>query len=289
MTKTPFRRKLLNLSRKIKALVFKCWVSVLSFAAKRGLIVEHKLHDVIYKPDSFDVVPCPNIRTDRMVFNVSRAERVVTFIDEHWFNTKKGKRILTLSDHKHTQDTIEYRAELEEFFCHFSPTLKKWVSRKAPVVHLMDLTKVSVFEDIGKTSQFQAKTHHCDFSKCRFAFNMNTNAFRTPTEVISESYNELKRQLEEKVPEINEMLTGVKNDAQYMSPSGQPLAENMICSKCGLPVFMSSKGRYLFECMHHGEIEYQNGIVRVSKEEYEDRLKCASEDFDRFCPQDSYL
>ncbi|NCB03592.1 MAG: hypothetical protein EOM67_15785, partial [Spirochaetia bacterium] len=95
MTKTPFRRKLLNLSRTIKAYALRCWVSVLSFAAKIGLVIEHSVNDVKYQPD-FKVTVCPDIKTDRMLFKVSRAGRTVTFTNEHWFSTKKGKRILTL-------------------------------------------------------------------------------------------------------------------------------------------------------------------------------------------------
>lgn len=238
----------------------------------------------------------PDFTSDRFIFSVSYILRKFEFVYEYWFETKKGKRIFIVEDTRHVEERVSYRAELKAFLAHFSPRQRMWVYSTSPVVQVFD--SKGYFQDLSKgiVSQFKVNTHQCDFSQCRYAFEFSyapeMNKLGRPYEVISESYRVFGNQLTSKIPEINKILTGADYDGEMMSPKKMPLCENILCSKCGLPVFASSEDKYKFECLKHGELEVFN-VRRVDPFNYEGVLENTLEILEDLiaesCPQDSNL
>lgn len=264
--------------------------------AKCHLVVEHR-KSCSQVRDINSPTPIHDIMTDRFVFEVTYINREIEIVDEHWFATKKGKKLYVVRDHHHKSGKISYRANLTSFYAHFSPKLKRWVHHHAPIVHLEDDRLLSDLRDIGDDpispiKNEQVKTHRCDFSQCRFAFEFSyelDNAGRMPSEVIHESYKVLKNGLTSKIPEINKILTGADCDGEMLSPKKMPMSENLLCKLCGLPVFASARNKYQFECLKHGELCYSQ-VERVDPVRYK---KVLEYNFDylesliqKSCPQD---
>ena len=238
----------------------------------------------------------PNLSTDRFIFSVSYVLIKVERKYEYWFETKKGKRIFTVDENHHVEHRVSYRAYLKAFFAHFSPKQRLWVYRNAPVVDLFEDTKMYPDFSDPNVRQVETKTHHCDFSKCRFAFDFayapDLNPIGMSSEVISQSYRALEVQLTSKVSKINKILTGADYDGEMMSPRNMPLCNNLLCRKCGLPVFASAGDKYQFDCLRHGDIPYDE-VMRVDPIEYQQVLGYTSDILDdlikKSCPQDSNL
>lgn len=260
---------------------------VLKTLSKWGLIVEHKKsYTNIF--DQGNPQTAPDLKSERFVFNVSYLIRKVEFISQYWFETKRGKRIFTMYDNHHVENRISYRAELKSFYAHFSHKHRMWVHREAPRVVIQKTPGICT--SWLEPEMIKYEEHTCDFSKCRFALEVSLahDALRnTAEEVISESYRVLGNSLTSKVPEINKTLTGAENDGNLTSPQNCPLADNLVCRKCGFPVFATPTGSYIYECIHHGEIEYRD-VDRVDPKKYEGILSNCMFELERFCecPQD---
>ena len=229
------------------------------FLSKFNLVVVHKEHHVNFL-DNNAPIPAPDIKSDRYVFSVSYINRKVEYVNEYWFETKKGKIIFWMWDEKFLESHISYRADLQAFFAHFSPRQRMWVYRHSPRVMLqMDNSPNLALYDPYHVEQVFYKEHHCNFEECRYAFEFRypqSHNSETPSEVISESYRAFSNGMPSKVTEINKILTGADYDGELVSPDKTPLSENLLCSKCGLPVFASAKHKYHFLCLEHGELEY---------------------------------
>ena len=260
---------------------------VLHTLAQWGVVVEHK-KDYTNIIDDGQPQTAPDLKSERFVFSVSYIIRKVEFISEYWFETKRGKRVFTVYENHHVDLRVTYRADLKSFLAHFSHKFSKWVHASCPTVVI---PKVSTppFEPVD----FQY--HSCDFSKCRYAFNFNVNPdtihnlVKAPAEeVIAESYRVLGNSLTSKIPEINEILTGVPNDGELTSPRNCPLVDNLVCRICGHPVFAVPDSAYIYECIHHGEIDFLGGTDRVDPKTYKDIYKNCLTELERFCecPQD---
>ena len=256
--------------------ILKCRVHILfrHFVEKSLLKLSEwgfiKCHRKSYSNTTDDGVihSLPNLSTKRFIFSVSYVLLQIERKYEYWFETKKGNRIFTVDESHHVEHRVSYRADLKAFFAHFSPKHRMWVYKNAPIVNFFEDTKVySDFSD-PNVRQVETKTHHCDFSKCRFAFDFayapELNHIGMSSEVISQSYRALEVQLTSKVSEINKVLTGANYDGEMMSPDKTPLCENLLCNKCGLPVFASAKNKYSFLCLKHGELDY-NSLDKVDQ------------------------
>ena len=259
--------------------------------AKWGLIVEHK-RDCTIDLDTTVTPKCaPDIKSERYVFNVSYLIRKVEHIHEYWFETKKGKRLYTRYDDHILESKIEYRAELDAFFAHFSPKLRMWVYRNNPVVHSFYNTPVLDFPPKDSPIDLVLiNTYRCDFSQCRYAFIFIINPVESTVpveEVIEKSYRVLRNGLNERVVEINQILTGAENDGAMTSREGTPLSDNILCRHCGYPVFASKHSRYKFICINHGEIHYED-CMKVDPWKYEKALSNCMEELEYYCecPQD---
>lgn len=259
---------------------------VLHILSKVGLIVEHKKsYTNVF--DQGEPHSAPDIKSERFVFSVSYLIRKVEFVSEYWFETKHGKRIYTVYENHHEENRISYRADLKSFFCHFSHRHRQWVHKESPRIYV----KKEKFLSPTLNDKYGIECYTCDFSKCRYAleFSIAPDALRnTAEEVISKSYKVLGDSLTSKIPEINKMLTGAENDGNLTSPKKCPLADNLVCRKCGFPVFATPTGRYIYECIHHGEIEYRD-VDRVDPKKYEGILTNCMFELERFCecPQDN--
>ena len=241
--------------------------------------------------DNSVVHSLPDLKSNRFVFSVSYILLKVERKYEYWFETKKGKRIFTVDESHHVEHRVSYRADLKAFFAHFSPKQRMWVYRNSPVVEILEVD--SFLELPFFTEPVKVKTHRCDFSQCRFAFDfafapeLSHNGMTS--EVISQSYRALEVQLTSKVLEINKILTGADYDGEMMSPKKMPLSNNLLCQKCGLPVFASAENKYQFECLRHGELDH-SGVMKVDPVEYQQVLGYTSDVLEdlihKSCPQD---
>ena len=258
---------------------------VLKTLSKLGFIVEHK-EDYSRVRDQGGIQKAPDIKSDRFVFSTSYILSEVEFISNYWFETKLGKRILTMYENSHKELRVSYRAELESFFCHFSHKIRTWVHRHSPRVVM------SVNQSFGFDSNGRAKFryHDCDFSQCRYAFEMTLakdSLNNSLEEVLNESHRVFGNSLTSKIPEINKTLTGVENDGNLTSPSNCPLCDNLVCRKCGYPVFATPEGRHTYECIHHGKLEYFD-VDRVDPVRYDSIYNNCLTELEYFCecPQD---
>jgi len=283
-------KRILHLwKNRVKVLFRNLAIKVLTKLSEWGLVYHHKNAWTDCNDDG-KVHSSPDISSDRYTFSVSYILRQFETKREEWFTTNQGKLLLMVEDYHHTDFRIEYRADLKAFLAHFSPRQKMWVYRHSPVVSLhYDFQELSL--DFDKMVTF--KTHHCDFTKCRYAYTFSyapdLDTGKVPLEVLAESQIALKRGLTSKVSEINKILTGADYDGELMSPKKMPLSENILCRKCGFPVFASAENKYHFECLHHGELDYE-WVKRVDPVEYQSVLRNTFDILEsliqKSCPQD---
>lgn len=264
--------------------------SILTQLAKWGLVEEHKKSYNLIKGQT-KPKSAPDIVSQRFVYNVSYVLHKVEFIEEYWFETKKKKkRIHTVYENHHEENRLSCRLELKSFYAHFSHKCRMWVHSNSTSTVTV-LYKDSVPNLFPKDSNLEFKHHTCDFSKCRFAFEMSLSPEQTlediPREVILESFRVLGDRIANKIPEINKTLTGAENDGDLMSPSKCPLADNLVCRECSYPVFSTNSGRHIYECIHHGEVDHTK-IDRIDPKAYEEILSNCLTELEWFCecPQD---
>ena len=295
----------MNLKRNLY--ILKCRAYVLTRHLIEKILLKLSEWDLIYchrvgftnNTDDGKIHPAPDITSDRFIFSVSYVLRKIESKHEYWFETLKGKRIFTVEESYHVEHRISYRANLKAFYAHFSPKQRMWVDYTSPIVQLFE--NKDFFSDLSKDeiTPIKVETHRCDFSKCRYAFDFcyapDLNTHGVPFEVLTESQKALEVQLTSKVSEINKTLTGADYDGEIVSPDKTPLCDNLLCRKCGLPLF-ASKRKYSFWCIKHGELEYPD-VQRVDPVMYANVLDNTMEiledliaHFDTTeCPQDSNL
>lgn len=276
------------------------------------ILLRHLTEKILLKLSQWDLIYChrvgysdtnddgaihtaPDITSNRFIFSVSYVLRKIESKYEYWFETHRGKRIFTVEESHHVEHRISYRAELKAFYAHFSPKQRMWIHRNAPVVQVLE--EVFAYPDMtaDPLEGVEVKTHRCDFNQCRFAFDFcyaPTLHIGVSYEVLTESQKALEVQLTSKVSEINKILTGANYDGEMMSPKNMPLSENILCRHCGLPVFASAENKYQFECLAHGELEYE-WVKRVDPVEYKKVLGYTLDTLEaliqKSCPQDSNL
>lgn len=282
---------------KRKFYILKCRASVLfQNLAEKILLRLSKwgwvhCHKVTYTniKDCGSVQYAPDLVSSRYIFSVSYILRRLESVSEYWFETKKGKRIFTVDESYHAEGRVSYKADLKSFFAHFSPRQKMWVHSNSPVIQFSNFNGyLSKSPFSNPVPQVEVKTHRCDFSQCRFAFEFSY-ALDMPSEVLPQSYRVLGNQLTSKVSEINKILTGADHDGEMVSPKNMPLSENLLCRQCGLPVFASAEDKYHFECLNHGELYYDK-VMRVDPVEYQKVLGYNLDTLEalikKSCPQD---
>ena len=282
------KRNLYILKCRMKVKMYHLIERVLHTLSTWGLIIEHK-KDYTQVLDDGNVQTAPDLKNERFVFSVSYIIRKIVACHEYWFTTRGGKKIYVVYDSKSQENRLSFRAYLRAFYCHFSHKHRMWVHRDNPKVVIQTVPPIctSWIED----SMVKFETHTCDFSKCRYALEISLakdSCYMPSEEVLSESYKVLGNSLTSKIPEINKTLTGAENDGNLTSPSKCPLVDNHICRKCGYPVFATPLGKYLYECIHHGEIDFHD-IERVDPRKYERVLSNCLSELEHFCecPQDN--
>ena len=276
MTKSDPTRWIVQLNRRLKACRFQVKKSVYELLAKLRLVVKHVKSDTIIK-DSQSPIALPDIMTNRFVFSNSYLLRDIMFIDEYWFESRRGKKLFVITDRKERQYRLSFRLDLKNFLAKFPRNHEVWVDRKRTTVVIPENFKSFAFNENNKTiDRVNTETYHCDVTDCRYAYEFSYNVEEKvfPLEdVISESCRVISSGLMSKIEEINEKVTkGVKNDGELTSRGSQPLAENIVCRKCGYPVFHSSFNRYGYECINHGEL-YRDNVYRVDNKQYQDNMK----------------
>ena len=227
------------------------------FLAKYDLVKVHKVHDTrihdLSSPQSLE-----DIKNDRFEFGVSYVNRLIEFVDEYWFASKRtGKKLFVVWENSNTEGRLSYRLSLKSFFAHFSPRFRVWVYQNSPVVCLPTnmFEGLKNFTEDSPVEPIKMESHRCDFSQCAYAFEFSYDVASGLTpEVISQSYKAILNGMTSKVPEINKILTGADCDGELLSHRNMPLSDNLLCRHCGLPVFASARSKYQFECILHGEL-----------------------------------
>lgn len=270
------KRKLYLFKNRVQVWLRHLTEKILLKLSEWRIITCHKVNfSNIY--DDGDIQHSPDIVTDRYIFSVSYVLRKIETVHEYWFQFKNGgRRIFICEDYHHCEGRVSYRAELKAFYCHFSPKHRMWVDHTRPTAQFL-VENMEAFDSLETraTRPIEVKTHRCDFSQCRYAFefsyDLDTNKDMS-SEVISQSYRVLGNQLRSKQTEINKILTGADYDGEMMSHKNMPLCDNILCVKCGLPVFASTEGKYMFECLNHGNLNVED-VRRVDPVTYEDTMR----------------
>lgn len=236
------------------------------------------------------ITPYPDIVTTRGSFKVSGILRRTEFTHKFLYKTKKGKVVLTVYDYTHVQKTFEFRAQLDQFLCKFSPKFSVWLSRENPYyVYKRDSTPfVDYCMPDSQNVQFHSSS--VDFSPYVYAFSLNMDEDKKDEVPLQFALDSFKRELENKSAEINALLTGNEHDGAYVLKDC-PLAEGLICYDCNTPVFSTKERGYKFVCPHCGERDATLGQVRqIPLKDWEKLVQYNSEYFDHLCcPQDSIL
>lgn len=266
-----------NLKLRISSISFLVRLQALQLLADLGIVIEHK-SDNVHRKGPYKPHPTGDIKSSRYVFKSSRVEYEERYVHQHWFETLKGKRLLTLADEEHIFTMYDYRLSLESFLAHFSPTRQMWLHRcglERIKVHLLKPEyPVSISSGpIVRPETIPTETVEADFSKCRFAFQ---RVYKDDEPIPPEEYqlSEIALSLDKSIPEINKILTGVEDDGELtLTRDGVKmlLAEDFICVHCGLPVFIATTGSYQFSCARCGDTRY--GVRRVNHPFYSVRKK----------------
>ena len=273
-------------------LLYDVLTTVLSFLARHTkLVKEHKYNGMFDDHEEGPLV-LPNIETWRGEYKVSYTYSTHRNTFEHWFYNKKG-RILTVHEtEERTVGVHEFRVELIRFEVRFNPFTTITVERPS-MTFLKDIViperksmKVRPFDPSESLKPVGMNHYVIDFSQARFGFKIQHTLYRvSKEEALENALKIIKRQLKEKDGEVNELLTGIKNDGEFVTPEGDVLAENMICSYCGFPAFVSKDSQeYMYRCIRNHKktdsgvnvhkvdpIEYSN-ILGNSKDELYDLL-----------------
>ena len=247
-----------------------------------GLIVEHK-KDYTQVLGDGKVQTAPDLKNERFVFSVSYIIRKIVACHEYWFTTKGGKKIYVVYDSKSQENRLSFRAELKAFYCHFDHKTRMWVHSHAPKVALPSVPGICTSWIEPEMVKFEY--HTCDFSQCRYALEIclaKDTCYIPSKEVLAESYKVLGSSLTSKIPEINKTLTGAENDGNLTSPLNCPLVDNLVCRECGYPVFAVPDSAYIYECIHHGEIDYSR-VDKIDPKKYEGILSNCLSELERFC------
>lgn len=199
-----FKRFKIQVTRRFQCLKDRVQLSVLNFLVKCGVIFIHKKYSVTPGNPNPEVIPCSPYISERMRFDISFVIREEIIEDEHWYYTKKGKRLLTLSDNCKVETFIEYRAHLKSFECWFSPSKKILVQNRHPIQRVQ-------FAGPHPLPFMEVETREVHFYKAEtFKFVYKCSECSQPIpDLVEYSYRELCSQLEGKAEEINYLLTGV--------------------------------------------------------------------------------
>lgn len=281
MTKKTNKRRLAGIVNTLDILCFKLKVSVLELLTRLNLIVkvEHKETKCVDTTTDDTPIILEDLVTSRFTYGISFVHFLFQYTDKLWYETKKGKRILTLSDAFGGKVTIDFRADLKRFETVMTAPEsrdKEYFNERGSFQYLRPGQKYTLVLSNDCPTYYDSKGNRktADFFKCRYACRV-THELHNEEDlagVIKMSIEHLKGDLLSKVDEIAENLLGVDNIGtdNLVTREGDPLADNLICTKCGSPVFALNGQGYNYLCPIHYRTEY---IRRVDSEFYKKQLE----------------
>lgn len=275
------KRFLFLLSNRIKSLWFSFKLKFFQYLHSKGLITYHNVHIVTRKDREKYPVKDEPITSDRYVFDLSHYSVNIETVRECWYETKSGKRLLTLEDYHHHEGEYEYRIQLESFVAKFSD--KETIN----VIHTPgsymfryfrlnpDSTPPLYASPDAPVQEIKAEEHIVDLLHFRYSYK-STHSFDEISSVglsnlLLTHRAQIAMLIDSKVEEINTEITGTPNDGALTTKSGDTLAENFLCPRCGFPLFNH----------HYDTIEDKDflcincGVIRYPKRAYGLEFKSA--------------
>ena len=260
-------------------LTFHVPLTALSLLAKfTGLVREHEHSGVTTSIQEGPTV-LPDIKAGRGEYKVSFTYSLLTDTYEHWFNTRKGKRIFTVDDSEEcTKGVHDFRLELVRFEVRFNPFTTITVERPN-MTFLKDIVlperksmRVKPFDPSESLKPIGMNHYTVDFSEARYSIQVSHPISAIEKEEsLKNALKIIERQLKGKDKEVNELLTGIKNDGEFVTLEGDVLAKNIVCAYCGLPAFVSKDSQeHTYTCIREHTINNLPGdnVYRVDPVDY---------------------
>lgn len=188
---------------------------------------------------------------------------------------RRNKVLFTDHDRFHVEIRARVIAQCEEFEIHFDPFTKSRVTRKYPQYYTIERRDVRPDVPLDEFFTTHAETHTADFFNTRLRAVVTLKVHPSDIdlgikECVDKAYNQIRSYIENNLTEINEKLTGIKNDGEFTTKDGKRLLINNICARCGHPVFESSVEGYTAQCLYCDEDLYRIEVRRVDPEAYKD-------------------
>ena len=251
-----------------------------AFLAKIRLVHEVKFTDSspIINNDYINKVRLleDKIETDRGVFNLSFYCTGTRCTHKWHYESvfKPHRRLYTVSDEEDIYVEAEVRSQCEEFEVRLDPFNHIRANKK----HYRLFIHSPIQPLLGENKTQTVKTKSCtvNFLNARFGTNVTLKVGDTSSiedivkECVQRAVVQMRNYIEGNSEAINERLTGVKADGEFLSPDGQRLLPNCVCHRCGRPVFKSSVEGYTAQCVFCDEDLYGIEIEKVDPERYKD-------------------
>lgn len=247
-------------------------------------MVEEKDTRPIILGNLYRVMQCDYISVDRGRFAVSHyTEGSVSHYIKRYESLFKHRVLFTDIDKWSVSIITKLRAECLEFEVHFDPYNQARVQAKLPRFFVQKREPVKPYTgDLKKEDFVEYKPKEIDFSKARLGNSftlevedvdftkVNETVKDLIDECINKAFTQLQTYIEGNIEEINEKLTGVKADGEFIAPDGQRLLPNCLCTRCGAPLFKSSVEGYSAQCVLCDEDWYSFEVRKVDPKNYED-------------------
>lgn len=219
--------------------------------------------------------------TDRGVFKLSYLAEGERIINSLWYRSISNpkKKLLVVRD----ENTIIIKAKVisqcEEFEVRLDPFNHLRLNSRQNKVSILPPQKISLCSPVEgeiEKMKYTVKEYGLDFLNARVSVEVSVSASSAESSVadlikecISKARAQVQDFIESSAEEINERISGVKYDGEFVSPDGQRLLENCLCRKCGLPVFKSSVEGYSAYCVACHKNLHQDKVAKVDQKKYE--------------------
>ena len=228
-----------------------------------------------YEDDYFNGVKIDApIITERGRFHVSHIASVNIVVHHHWYESlKKHKVLYNVCNEEYYVVKVAVQAECESFLVKINPFSSYVVNRNNP---RMVYIHKPVMPHLGNPNDMvKYNTITCDFLNARMKVGMENTVsdfkycITAVNELLEITRRRLKEYIEGNPEEINEKLTGIKFDGEFRTKDGNRLIPNILCRKCGLPVFDTPTG-YIAQCANHNcGYLHPNEVKKVDPKYYE--------------------
>lgn len=215
------------------------------------------------------------LKTDRGEFNFSFYAQCTVCNQYWWYESLfKKKKLHTVSEEKRYNVSVKARSECLAFLVKIDPFNEAYVTAKNPIINFCRHEEQDIFKPPIHMCSHTIEKKVCNFLNARFA--LESMLYVEKEEEIDSAIYELvkatRRHIYEYIkgnPEmVNERITGVKYDGDFCTKDGFRLLENVLCPRCGKPVFKSGTKDYTGQCLFCDEDFYSVELVKVDPVRY---------------------